>query len=84
MAEEEKDWAEEEEGWAGKANRGQKRGGGGIQETNKVPLGGDTLSGTRAVSLVVRCVRGLSDEDKGQAGTCLRKSKRQQVFKISK
>lgn len=83
MAEEEKDWAEEEEGWAGKANRGQKRGGG-IQETNKVPLGGDTLSGTRAVSLVVRCVRGLSDEDKGQAGTCLRKSKRQQVFKISK
>lgn len=27
MAEEEKDWAEEEEGWAGKANRGQKRGG---------------------------------------------------------
>lgn len=54
------------------------------QDTNKVLLGGDILSGTRAVSLVVRCVHGLSDEDKGLADTCLRKSKRQQVFKINK
>lgn len=51
------------------------------QEASKVPLGGDTLSGARAMGLVIRCVHGLSEEDKEGARTCLRKSKHQQVFK---
>lgn len=37
------------------------------QEASKVPLGGDTLSGARAMGLVIRCVHGLSEEDKGGA-----------------
>lgn len=42
------------------------------QEASKVPLGGDTLSEARAMGLVIRCVHGLSEEDKGR-GTHLPK-----------